>query len=92
MPFDRLREPIKWAVNYARDNDYVIDEGGIEALRKKIVKQFGDKNPEKDDICLMVEEAIDHSETKNIKNLFDIVFSKKYEEDELTVLKDADFK
>ncbi|NLZ80626.1 MAG: tetratricopeptide repeat protein [Clostridiales bacterium] len=77
---------------YAKEKDYGIDDVGVLALSAKIANLYS-ANPcvGASEVKSVIDTAIDKSEKKNIKKLFDIVFSRKYKESDLTMLREADF-
>lgn len=83
---------VEKAREYAKGMDYIIDEMATLALSAKIDGVFAKKtNIEIDDIKYIVNKAIEKSEKKNLKKLFDTVFSRKYKDSDLTVLRESDF-
>lgn len=83
---------VEKAREYAKGMDYIIDEMATLALSAKIDGIFAKKtNIEIDDIKYIVNKAIEKSEKKNLKKLFDTVFSRKYKDSDLTVLRESDF-
>ena len=44
-----------------------------------------------DDVKGIIDMAIERSERKNIKKLFETVFSRKYKDSDLTMLRENDF-
>ncbi len=83
---------VEKAREYAKGMDYIIDEMATLALSAKIDGIFAKKTSiEIDDIKHIVNKAIEKSEKKNLKKLFDTVFSRKYKDSDLTVLREADF-
>lgn len=87
-----INEWVRIAKEYARKREYGVDEMGTLALYAKINDVYGKKKEiEKKDVQAIIDDAIKHSEKKNIGKLFEIVFSRKYKDSDLTMLREADF-
>lgn len=87
-----ISEWVELAKQYAQELDYGIDEMGILALSAKIDSLYAQKSVvDLEDVKDIVDAAIEHSERKNIKKLFETVFSRKYKESDLTMLRENDF-
>lgn len=87
-----INEWVEIAKEYALEKDYTIDDMGGLALYAKVDMLFGKKQDiEMEDIRSLIDAAILKSEKKNITKIFDIVFSRKYKESDLSTLREADF-
>lgn len=87
-----ISEWVALAKEYAEELDYGIDEMGVLALSAKIDSLYAQKTVvEMEDIKDIIDAAIEHSERKNIKRLFETVFSRKYKDSDLTMLRENDF-
>lgn len=87
-----ISEWVALAKQYAEEYDYGIDEMGVLALSAKIDSLYAQKTVvDMDDIKDIIDAAIEHSERKNIKRLFETVFSRKYKDSDLTMLRENDF-
>ncbi len=87
-----INEWVRIAKEYAQSQDYGVDEMGTLALYAKINDVYGKKKEiEKNDVQMIIDDAIKHSEKKNIGKLFEIVFSRKYKDSDLTMLRESDF-
>lgn len=87
-----INEWVRIAKEYAQSQDYGVDEVGTLALYAKINDVYGKKKEiEKSDVQKIIDDAIKHSEKKNINKLFEIVFSRKYKDSDLTMLREQDF-
>lgn len=87
-----ISEWVALAKEYAEELDYGIDEMGVLALSAKIDSLYAQKTVvDLDDIKDIIDAAIEHSERKNIKRLFETVFSRKYKDSDLTMLRENDF-
>lgn len=87
-----ISEWVALAKEYAEELDYGIDEMGVLALSAKIDSLYAQKTVvDLEDIKDIVDAAIERSERKNIKRLFETVFSRKYKDSDLTMLRENDF-
>lgn len=87
-----ISEWVELAKSYAMEMDYGIDEMATLALSAKIDALYAQKTViDMDDIKAIINAAIDRSEKKNIKKLFETVFSRKYKDSDLTMLRENDF-
>lgn len=87
-----ISEWVELAKSYAMEMDYGIDEMATLALSAKIDALYAQKTViDMEDIKAIINVAIDHSEKKNIKKLFETVFSRKYKDSDLTMLRENDF-
>jgi len=87
-----ISEWVELAKSYAMEMDYGIDEMATLALSAKIDALYAQKTViDMEDIKDIINAAIDHSEKKNIKKLFETVFSRKYKDSDLTMLRENDF-
>ena len=83
---------MEMAKQYAAERDYGIDEMATLALSAKIDALYAQKTVvEIEDVRAIIDVAIEHSEKKNIKKLFETVFSRKYKDSDLTMLRENDF-
>lgn len=87
-----ISEWVEMAKQYAQELDYGIDEMATLALSAKIDALYAQKTVvDMDDVKGVIDAAIEHSEKKNIKKLFETVFSRKYKDSDLTMLRENDF-
>lgn len=83
---------VAYAKNYALALEYSIDELGTLALYTRIANsQSGNHVVTKDEVREMVDEAIYKSRKFKIKNFVDVLFSKRYDSEDMIVLKERDF-
>lgn len=83
---------VAYAKNYALALEYSIDELGTLALYTRIANgQSGNHVVTKDEVREMVDEAIWKSRKSKIKNFVDVLFSKRYDSEDMIVLKERDF-
>ncbi len=83
---------VAYAKNYALALEYSIDELGTLALYTRIANgQSGNHVVTKDEVREIVDEAIWKSRRFKIKNFVDVLFSKRYDSEDMIVLKERDF-
>ena len=83
---------VAYAKNYAQALEYSIDELGTLALYTRIANsQSGNHVVTKDEVREIVDEAIYKSRKFKIKNFVDVLFSKRYDSEDMIVLKERDF-
>ena len=77
---------------YAREMEYSIDELGVLALHTRIEDmQTIDHVVTVVDVKEIVDEAIEHANRKTLKHFFDVLFAKRYEDDDMIILTEKDF-
>lgn len=87
-----ISEWVELAKQYAEELDYGIDEMAVLALSARIDALYAHKTViTMEDVKAVIDAAIEHSEKKNIKRLFETVFSRKYKDSDLTMLRENDF-
>ena len=85
-------ELVTYAVKYAYDNEYSIDEMGLLALRTRIDEMIAnDDAPTMNDAQRIVDEAMDHADIKNFKHFMDVLLRKRYDDEDMIVLREEDF-
>ena len=83
---------VAYAKNYAQALEYSIDELGTLALYTRIANiQTGNHVVTKDEVRDIVDEAIWKSKRFRLKNFVDVLFSKRYDQEDMIVLKERDF-
>lgn len=83
---------VAYAKNYALALEYSIDELGTLALYTRIANsQSGNHVVTKDEVRDIIDEAIWKSRKFNIKNFVDVLFAKRYDRDDMIVLRERDF-
>lgn len=83
---------VAYAKNYALALEYSIDELGTLALYTRISNiQSGNHVVTKDEVRDIIDEAIWRSKRSKIKNFVDVLFSKRYDSEDMIVLKERDF-
>lgn len=77
---------------YAREREYSIDELGVLALHTRIEDmQTIDHVVTVVDVKEIVDEAIAHANKKTLKHFFDVLFAKRYDDEDMVILTEKDF-
>ena len=83
---------VKFAQTYANEKEYSIDEMGKLALYNRIdERQRSDHSVTVDEVKEIVDNAISKADKKSVGHLMDIVFAKRYDKEDMIVLKEKDF-
>ena len=83
---------VEYAKSYAYDNEYIIDDLGVLALHTRISDiQTSDHEGTLAEIEEIVDEAIWYSNKKTPAHFFDVLFGKRYGEEDMIVLREKDF-
>lgn len=83
---------VEYARQYAEEMEYSIDELGILALHTRIADmQTSDHEVTVTEVKDLVNDAIYFADKKNPKHFFDILFGKRYDEDDMVILREKDF-
>ncbi|MBQ9928245.1 MAG: hypothetical protein IJO65_09745 [Lachnospiraceae bacterium] len=83
---------VKYAKKYALDQEYAIDELGVLALHTRIAEmQTSDHEVTLSEIEEIVDEAIYFADKKTPAHFFDILLGKRYDEEDMVVLREKDF-
>lgn len=77
---------------YAREKEYTIDELGILALYRRIAdRQTAAHVVTADEVDEILDQAIAHVNKKNVGHLMDVLFAKRYNDEDLIILREKDF-
>ena len=83
---------VKYARKYALEQEYTIDELGVLALHTRIADmQTSDHEVTLAEIEELVDEAIYYADRKTPKHFFDVLLGKRYDEEDMIVLRENDF-
>ena len=83
---------VAFGKQYAREMEYSIDELGELALHTRIEDmQTIDHVVTVVDVKQIVDEAIAHANKKTLKHFFDILFARRYDEEDMIILTEKDF-
>ena len=85
-------ELVTYAVKYAYDQEYSIDEMGLLALRTRIDEMIADDDaPTMNDAQHVIDEAMEHANQRNFKHFMDVLLRKRYDNEDMIILREEDF-
>lgn len=83
---------VEYARNYAYNSEYVIDELALLALHTRIDDmQTSDHEVTLAEIEELVDEAIYYADRKTPAHFFDILFGRRYNDEDMVILTEKDF-
>ncbi|MCM1190109.1 MAG: hypothetical protein NC541_12530 [bacterium] len=83
---------VAYGRQYAREREYSIDELGVLALHTRIEElQTIDHAVTAPEVKEIVDEAIRHADRKTLGHFFDILFAKRYDDEDMIILTEKDF-
>lgn len=83
---------VNFGRKYAHQMEYSIDEMGMLALHTRISDmQTMDHAVTIYEVRDIIDEAIEHADRKNVKHFFDILFRKRYDDEDMIILRENDF-
>ena len=83
---------VLFAKKYALEKEYAIDELGVLALYTRIAElQTSEHSVTTKEIKEIVDEAIYHADRKNIGHFMDVLFGRRYDEEDMIILREKDF-
>ncbi len=83
---------VLFAKKYALEREYAIDELGVLALYTRIAElQTSEHSVTTKEIKEIVDEAIYHADRKNIGHFMDVLFGRRYDEEDMIILREKDF-
>ena len=83
---------VSFARQYAREMEYSIDEMGVLALHTRIEElQTSDHVVTVAEVKEIMDEAIRHANRKSLGHFFDILFAKRYDDEDMIILTEKDF-
>lgn len=83
---------VAYGKKFAYDKEYGIDEMGVLALHTRIADmQTAEHSVTTTDVRRLVKEAIQHACKKTPKHFFDVLFGKRYDKEDMIVLREEDF-
>lgn len=83
---------VEYAKQYAEEMEYSIDEFGILALHTRIAdRQTSDHEVSMAEVRDLVDEAIFYANKKTPKHFMDILLAKRYDDDDMIILREKDF-
>lgn len=83
---------VAYAKQYAEEQEYSIDEFGVLALHTRIADmQTSDHSVSMAEVRELVDEAIYYANKKTPKHLVDILLAKRYDDEDMIILRENDF-
>lgn len=83
---------VAFGKKYAREKEYSIDELGVLALHTRIAEmQTNDHAVTVMDVKGIMDEAIRHANRKTMGHFMDVLLAKRYDEEDMIILKEKDF-
>ncbi|MCR4740524.1 MAG: hypothetical protein K5886_09750 [Lachnospiraceae bacterium] len=84
---------VAYAKGYAKEQEYSIDEEtGVLALYTKIAEmQTLDHRVTIDDVKDLIDKAIVHVNKKTLAHLLDVLFSRRYDDNDCIIIREKDF-
>ncbi len=83
---------VELGTKYARDREYSIDEMGILALHTAIAdRQSSDHVVTVQEVQRIIDEAINKANRKTLGHFFDILIAKRYDDEDMIILREKDF-
>ncbi|MCM1415551.1 MAG: hypothetical protein NC430_06455 [bacterium] len=83
---------VAYAKQYAEELEYSIDEFGILALHTRIAdRQTSDHEVTLAEVRELIDEAIGYANKKTPKHFMDILLAKRYDEEDMIILREKDF-
>lgn len=83
---------VRYGKRYAYEKEYSIDEFAVLALHTRIADmQTGEHQVTLSEVRDIIDEAIWSANRKNLKHFFDIIFAKRYDKEDMIILKEKDF-
>lgn len=83
---------VNYGKEYANEQEYSIDDMGVLALYTRIADmQTNEHAVTVEEVKEIVDEAIRNSEKKNISHFMDVLLAKRYDDEDMIVLREKDF-
>ena len=83
---------VEFAKTYANSLEYSIDDMGVLAIYTRISDmQTNEHAVTIKEVKCMVNDAIDHAEKKNVKHFVDVLFGKRFNDEDMIILRESDF-
>lgn len=83
---------VEYGKKYAESLEYSIDEMGVLALYTRIADmQTIDHIVTISDVKDLIDTAIDSADKKNMKHFMDLLFAKRYDDNDMIILRERDF-
>ena len=82
-----------YARQYARDNEFAIDDMGLLALHTRIDElQTANHAANYEDVMAIMDDAMYSASRKTIGHFFDILFGRRYDEEDMIYITEKDFR
>ena len=83
---------VLFARKYALEKEYAIDDLGVLALYTRISElQTSEHSVTTKEVKEIVDEAIRHADRKNVGHFMDILLGKRYDDEDMIILREKDF-
>ena len=83
---------VAYGKKFAYEKEYGIDEMGVLALHTRIADmQTAEHSVTTSDVRKLVKAAIEHADRKTPKHFFDVLIGKRYDKEDMIVLREEDF-
>lgn len=83
---------VNYGKEYANELEYAIDDMGVLALYTRISDmQTNEHAVTVDEVRDIIDEAIQSAEKKNISHFMDVLLAKRYDDEDMIVLREKDF-
>lgn len=83
---------VEYGKKYAREQEYSIDDFGMLALHTRIAeRQTSDHAVTISEVKELVDRAIAHANRKSFNHFIDILVAKRYDDEDMIILKEKDF-
>ena len=83
---------VEFGKNFAKEKEYSIDDMGVLALYNRIEeRQTNEHAVTVDEVKEIILQAIEKSEKKNLSHFMDVIFAKRYDKEDMIVLREKDF-
>lgn len=83
---------VAYGKKYAQELEYTIDDLGVLALYTRIAEmQTSDHVVSAAEVREIVDDAIYHANRKTLKHFMDILLAKRYDEEDMIILRERDF-
>lgn len=83
---------VNYGKEYANEQEYSIDDMGVLALYTRIADmQTNEHAVTVEEVKEIIDEAIRNSEKKNISHFMDVLLAKRYDDEDMIVLREKDF-
>ena len=83
---------VAFGKKYAKEKEYSIDELGVLALHTRIAEmQTNDHAVTVMDVKGIMDEAIRHANRKTMGHFIDVLLAKRYDEEDMIILREKDF-